>query len=170
MFNVSDTSLPEVKKIKYEFFEDFRGRYVEAYNSELYKQFGLEFKQDNIVVSCKNSLRGIHGDDKTWKLMTCLQGRIYLVVVDCRRESKTFGKWEGFTLTGTNGIQILVPARFGVAPFWLTDEAVFYYKQSTLYGEASQFTFRWNEPVFNIKWPMYEPILSTRDSGASLIC
>ena len=162
---VEKTSLKGVSKITFSFFEDFRGRYVEYYDKNKYHKLGIDidFVQDNIVVACKDNLRGIHGDDKTWKLMSCAQGRIYLVVVNCIKEDVNFGKWEGFTLTGENGIQILVPPKHGVGPFWLTDEAVFYYKQSTFYGEAKQFTYRFDDSRFNILWPIKDPILSKRD-------
>ena len=145
-------------------FEDFRGVYVETYNEKMYRQAGvrIKFVQDDISVSSKHVLRGIHGDDRTWKLVSCLYGRFYLVIVNCDRQSADFGKWETFTLSDTNRLQVLVPPKHGVAHLILSEKAIFHYKQSTYYDRASQFTYRWDDPTFNIYWPVKWPILSGR--------
>ena len=82
-------------------FEDFRGTYIETYNERLYREAGIdvEFVQDDISTSAKHVLRGIHGDQETWKLVSCLYGNFYLVVVDCDESSKDFAKWEAFSLS-----------------------------------------------------------------------
>ena len=146
-------------------FDDFRGTYIETYNEVLYCQAGIEVKfvQDDISISTKHVLRGIHGDDKTWKLVSCLYGEFYLVIVDCNRQSSDFGNWESFTLSDTNRIQVLVSPKYGVAHLILSEKAIFHYKQSTYYDRESQFTFRWDDPNFGIEWPIKDPIISKRD-------
>ena len=114
-------------------------------------------------VSKKHVLRGIHGDQKTWKLISCLGGEFLLVVVNNDENSPQFKKWESFTLTENNNIQILVPPKFGNGHLVLTDRAIFHYKQSTYYNPKGQFTIRWNDPEYNIWWPIRNPILSQRD-------
>jgi dTDP-4-dehydrorhamnose 3,5-epimerase len=148
-------------------FEDFRGTYVEIFNRELFRGAGidLDFIQDDISISSKGVLRGIHGDSKTWKLISCLSGKFYLVVVDARPDSKQFGKWTSFTLSSTNRTQVLVPPGFGNGHLVLSDEAIFHYKQTTEYDRSSQFTILWNDPQFGIWWPTSSPILSKRDAG-----
>lgn len=148
-------------------FEDFRGAYVEIYNRELFRKAGVEldFIQDDISVSGKGVLRGIHGDNKTWKLISCLAGRFYLVVVDARPESPQFGKCASFTLSETNRTQILVPPGFGNGHLILSERAIFHYKQTTDYDRSGQFTILWNDPQFEIWWPTTSPILSRRDMG-----
>jgi dTDP-4-dehydrorhamnose 3,5-epimerase len=162
---VEKTELDGVLLITLEQFRDFRGVYVETYNDALYKKNGIpiDFIQDDISVSSKNVLRGIHGDSETWKLISCLEGAFYFVVVNCDTDSKSFGKWQSFTLSLENGFQVLVPPKHGNAHLVLTDEAIFHYKQSTYYAPEKQFTYKWNDPRFGISWPINNPILSKRD-------
>jgi dTDP-4-dehydrorhamnose 3,5-epimerase len=154
----------DVKIIYPDIFHDFRGEYVETWNIELYEQFGVEFKQDDISVSVKNTLRGFHGDHTTHKLITCLYGSLYQVIVDMRPESETYLKWESFSLNDKNRVQILVPPKFGNAHLIISDTAIFHYKQSTLYqGQSKQFTVKWDDPKVGAYWPINNPILSERD-------
>jgi dTDP-4-dehydrorhamnose 3,5-epimerase len=148
-------------------FEDFRGSYVELYNKELFHKAGLtqDFIQDDISTSSKHVLRGIHGDQDTWKLVSCLEGSFYLLVVNQDESSPQFGKWESFTLSDRNRLQVLIPPKFGNGHVVLSDSAIFHYKQTTTYNRASQFTILWNDPKFDFWWPVKTPILSQRDSG-----
>ena len=148
-------------------FEDFRGTYVETYNENLYTEAGVDIKfvQDDISVSSKRVLRGIHGDDVTWKLVSCLYGEFYMVVVNWNKASPQFRQWESFTLSDQNRLQVLIPAGFGNGHVVLSEMAIFHYKQSTYYDRARQFTILWNDPELNIRWPVDNPILSKRDSG-----
>jgi dTDP-4-dehydrorhamnose 3,5-epimerase len=161
------TKLANVLLIKPYIFKDFRGSYVETYNEERYKKYGIKVKfvQDDISVSKKHVLRGIHGDPKTWKLISCVKGKIYVVIVNCVENSKDFGKWDSFDLSDENRHQILVPPKFGTSHLVLSDEAIFHYKQSTYYNPKvlRQFTYRFDDPRFNISWPISNPILSERD-------
>jgi len=148
-------------------FQDFRGTYVETYNEKLYNEAGIKVKfiQDDIATSSKHVLRGIHGDSETWKLVSCLYGEFYLVVVNYDDASAQFGKWESFVLSDQNRLQILIPPKFGNGHLVLSDKAIFHYKQSTYYNRAGQFTLLWNDPKLNIRWPISNPILSRRDEG-----
>jgi len=148
-------------------FEDFRGTYVELYNEDLYKRSGItvDFIQDDISVSSRHVLRGIHGDGETWKLVSCLQGKFYLVVVNWDKTSAQFGRWTSFTLSGNNRQQVLIPPRFGNGHVVLSEQAIFHYKQTTYYNRAGQFTLLWNDPKLNIWWPVKDPVLSRRDEG-----
>jgi len=148
-------------------FEDFRGSYIEIYNQRAYHQAGLKeaFIQDDISTSRKNVLRGVHGDATTWKLISCLYGAFYLVVVNNDPSSLEFKKWEAFTLSDQNRKQILIPPKFGNGHLVLTDIAIFHYKQTTEYDRSGQFTIIWNDPDYGLWWPVKQPILSIRDSG-----
>lgn len=148
-------------------FEDFRGQYVETYNRSVYFNSGIpiEFIQDDISVSNRNVLRGIHGDSKTWKLVSCLFGSFYLVVVNNDPKSPQYKKWTSFTLSETNRLQVLIPPKFGNGHVVMSERAIFHYKQTTDYDRAGQFTILWNDPNFGIWWPVSNPILSARDSG-----
>jgi len=165
---VETTSLTGVKLIHPSTnFEDFRGSYVEIYNRELFQNAGIneDFIQDDISTSTKNVLRGIHGDQETAKLVSCLQGSFYLIVVNQDKDSPEFGKWESFTLSDKNRLQVLIPPKFGNGHLVLSESAIFHYKQTTNYNRASQFTILWNDPEFNFWWPVKNPILSRRDEG-----
>lgn len=165
MIEVSETQLHGVLVIKPYVFEDHRGKYIETYNEALYKKNGIDVKfvQDDISVSTRNVLRGIHGDDETWKLISCLYGKFYLVVVNCNKESETFGRWQSFVLSDSNRLQVLVPPKYGNAHLVLSDMAIFHYKQSTYYEPSKQFTYKWNDTTLKIWWPIKNPILSQRD-------
>jgi len=162
---VRKTPLDGVLLLQPEVFEDHRGEYVELYNRELYQRHGIaiDFVQDDISVSSQHVLRGLHGDAATWKLISCLEGRLYFVVVNCDPESPTFGQWHSFLLSEKNRQQVLVPPMHGNGHLVLSERAIFHYKQSTYYNPATQFSYRWDDPTFKIWWPIQEPILSRRD-------
>lgn len=166
--HLDDTSLAHVKRLlPLTNFEDFRGSYVELYNKTLFNKAGIniEFIQDDISTSSRHVLRGIHGDASTWKLISCLYGKFYLVVVDQDPNSPTYKKWEGFTLSDTNRMQILVPPLHGNGHVVMSDIAIFHYKQNTEYDRSGQFTILWNDPEYEFWWPVNNPILSRRDDG-----
>jgi len=148
-------------------FTDFRGSYTELYNERLYNEAGItqRFIQDDVSVSTKHVLRGIHGDSSTWKLVSCLFGSFYLVVVNFDERSKDYKKWQGFSLSPENRQQILIPPKFGNGHVVTSEFAAFHYKQTTEYDRASQFTLMWNDPELDIVWPVKKPILSLRDGG-----
>jgi len=126
----------------------------------------LCFKHDKFSQSKKNVLRGIHGDKKSWKLVTCVFGEIYQVVVDCRKDSDTYGFYDSFTICEKNQIMVLIPPILGNAYYVKSDKAVYHYKlayKGTYYDANEQFSFKWNDPLFNIKWLTNNPILSDRD-------
>jgi dTDP-4-dehydrorhamnose 3,5-epimerase len=148
-------------------FEDFRGEYVETYNDEAYKRAGIthNFVQDDISVSTRNVLRGLHGDANTVKLVSCLVGKFYLVVVNNDPASAQYRQWTSFTLSETNRRQVLIPAKHGNGHVVLSDWAMFHYKQTTYYDRAGQFTLLWNDPALKLWWPIADPIVSRRDAG-----
>jgi len=166
----------EVKKTKLDgvllinpptIFEDFRGTYLELYNELLYAESGItvNFVQDDISVSSRHVLRGIHGDAETWKLISCLHGKFYLMVVNWDEASPQYRQWEAFTLSDQNRLQVLIPPKFGNGHVVLSEVAIFHYKQSSYYNRSGQFTILWNDPDLNLWWPVRNPILSRRDEG-----
>ena len=168
---VNQTNLPGVLLITPEVSRDHRGEYVETYNAKLYKENGItvDFVQDDMSVSKKDVLRGIHGDAETWKLISCAYGRIYCVIVDCDATSACFNTWQSFELSDETRQQVLAPPKHGVAHLVLSEKAIFHYKQSTYYNPAKQFTYKWNDPRFNISWPVQRPILSRRDETGGYV-
>ena len=167
-FNIEKTKLSQVLKITpATIFNDFRGTYLETYNKPLYTENGIaiNFIQDDISISKQNVLRGIHGDNKTWKLVSCLYGKFFLVVVNWDSNSSEYQQWISFEMDASNPYQILIPPKFGNGHLITSKEAIFHYKQSTLYDRESQFTIYWNDVKLNIPWPIKNPIISKRDNN-----
>lgn len=164
---IIDTLLDKVLVIQLEPFEDHRGKFMELYNWEAFHEMHVHtpFVQDDISLSHKNVLRGIHGDEVTWKLITCIYGAFYVVVVDPATK-----KWVNAVLSAGNNLQLLVPPKYGIGILALDEPSILHYKQSEYYhGMQAQFTIRWDDPEYNIPWPTGSgalgPILSERDGG-----
>lgn len=148
-------------------FEDFRGTNVEIFNKALYENGVLDkvkWKIDSVSTSRQHVLRGIHGDEKTYKLISCLYGSIYLLVVDNRPWSPQYKQWTSFTLSDKNHKQVLVPPGFGNGHLVMSETAVFHYKWSEYYNREAQFTIKWNDPEYEFWWPVRHPIVSERDA------
>lgn len=162
---VTKTRLDGVLLIKPDVFEDHRGDYVELYNEMEFHRKGITIKfiQDDISMSTRHVLRGIHGDSRTWKLVSCLFGKFYLVVVNGDETSDQFGTWQSFVLSDRNRHQVLIPPHHGNGHVIMSDRAIYHYKQNTYYDPSHQFTYLWNDPRLNIWWPVKNPILSQRD-------
>lgn len=162
---IEKTKLNGVLRLRIEGFEDHRGEYVELYNRQYYQAEGMDidFVEDDISIATRGVIKGIHGDPVTWKLISCLHGKFYLVVVNYDKDSSQFGKWESFVLSESNKQQILVPPKFGNGHLCLSEKSIFHYKQSQYYEPSRQFTIKWNDPEFKIWWPIKDPILSRRD-------
>lgn len=144
-----------IRLLKPVIFKDDRGEFIETWSEEALP--GIKWKRDNISVSRKGVLRGIHGDPITTKLVSCLVGFAYVVVVAPDR-----GETASFILTERNRYRLLIPPGHGLAYYALTD-VVYSYKQDSHHGQAGQFTWKWNDPELAINWPDTDPILSERD-------
>lgn len=147
-------------------FKDFRGEYTETYNQQEVLP-GINFVQDSAILSTKGVLRGYHGDDRTTKLITCLQGAFQIIVVCIDPlDIKHFMRDETFILDDKERLSLVVPPRYVNAHQCLTDTCLFFYKQDTFYkGQKYQYTIKWDYNGGNIDWPI-KPILSHRDRAA----
>ncbi|MEO8665241.1 MAG: dTDP-4-dehydrorhamnose 3,5-epimerase [Ignavibacteria bacterium] len=168
---VTNTDLDGVLLIKPGIFEDHRGMYVETYNIEDYNKNGIKIKfvRDDISTSTKNVLRGLHYDDKTWKLIQCMYGKIHFVVADMRKDSKQYLKWVSFLLTSENREQVLVPPGFANGHLVLSDSCIFHYKMSEYYDPENEMGVKWDDPKLNIFWPLKDPVLSLKDSSSKYL-
>lgn len=164
-------TLDEVTIIIPDTFHDNRGSLYTTYLKDKFEGLlpqNISFVHDKFAVSKKNVLRGIHGDFFSWKLISCVHGKIFQVVVDNRKESKTFLKHFGLFLDGSSPKSVLIPPGFGNAFQVLSHNAVYNYKlaYSGNYRDANeQFTLKWNDERISIDWPNKNPILSQRDSN-----
>ena len=170
--NVFDTNIQGVKLIQPERFVDFRGSYLELYDSKKFeKAMGLkiEFVQDDISISKRGVLRGLHGDFKTTKLVTVLKGAGYALIADNREDSPTYKAWQAFTLSDQNMSMLLLPAGVGNSILALDEDLLYYYKQNTHFSEGKQFTIKWNDPEWDFWWPIKNPMLSRRDEDGDYV-
>lgn len=163
---VEKTTLTGVYLIKPDAHEDARGNFYETFNEKAYRDAGLtaKFVQDDISKSVKGVLKGMHGDPGTYKLVQCAFGAVHAVILNCDETSSDFGKWESFLLSDENKHQLYIPPMYGNGYYVLSDVAVYTYKQSTYYGEYKQFTYKWNDPRFDIIWPAEASVISERDA------
>ena len=150
-------------------FTDLRGSISTTFSSDMQKNI-IKKKFDNyhdkIMIRKKNTLTGIHGDNKTWKVLTCLEGKILLILVNCNKKSQNFGKHFKFILKGNDYHSVIISPKIGNSYLCLEKKNLIYYKifHNGKYNDYDkQFTYKWNDPRFNITWPIKKPILSERD-------
>lgn len=162
-----DTSLPDIKIFEPKVFEDNRGFFMETWNASRYLAYGIpeNFVQDNLSLSAKGILRGLHYQQPKpqGKLVYVLQGEVFDVAVDIRKGSQTFGKWVGVTLSAANRRQLYIPEGFAHGFCVMSETALFAYKCTDFYSPANEKGICWNDPDINIEWPIIEPILSEKD-------
>jgi len=161
---VDETSLYGVRLIKTDRFEDYRGELGGVYDEQKYMEAGLDakFVYDMVSMSYKNVLRGMHGDNETTKLVQCLYGTVYSVVVNCDELSPDFGKWQSFIISDKNHHQLYIPPKYGNGYYVLSENSIYTYKMSKAHSDT-QFTYAWNDFRFKIRWPSDRPVLSKRD-------
>ena len=153
-----------VKVYKNTSFKDHRGYYWTSWKRSAIKK--IIFRHDKFSLSKKNVLRGLHGDKKTWKMISCIYGKVFFVVVDMRKKSTTYLKHKQWILNYKKPVLILIPPYFANAHLCLSRECIFHYKLSykgKYVDIKKQQSYRWNDPKLNIKWPIKRPILSKRD-------
>ena len=143
-------------------FKDSRGYFRELY---LQKHFKTKFPFDAMSFSKKNVLRGLHLQLKNSqvKLITVLSGKIYDVSVDCRKNSKTFGKYFSMYLSEKDNKSLLIPAGFAHGFYTLTDDVILHYKCSKYRHANSETGILWNDKDLGIKWPNKKLIISEKD-------
>ncbi|MBA2626858.1 MAG: dTDP-4-dehydrorhamnose 3,5-epimerase [Gemmatimonadales bacterium] len=171
--NVFSTEIPGVLRFEPPVHGDARGFFMETWHRARYRGAGIveEFVQDNVALSRRGVLRGLHFQQPNpqGKLVSALRGEVFDVAVDVRRGSATFGKWVGACLSETNRHQLYVPPGFAHGYLVTSDEALFAYKCTANYEPASERTVRWDDPVIGIDWPNRAPTLSARDAAAPLL-
>jgi dTDP-4-dehydrorhamnose 3,5-epimerase len=165
-----ETKLDGVVLLEPEVHGDARGFMVETYRSDAWAELGIdvEFVQHNHSRSSRGTLRGLHFQTEPGqaKLVRCPRGRIFDVAVDLRRDSPSFGQWEGHELDDETHRQLFVPAGFGHGFAVLSEEADVTYLLSSVYNPATEAGIAWNDPEVGVEWPVDEPLLSERDKVA----
>jgi dTDP-4-dehydrorhamnose 3,5-epimerase len=168
---VSETPLPGALVVQPKVFGDARGFFLETFHQAKFEAKGLptQFVQDNWSRSAKDTLRGLHFQHPKGqgKLVWCVRGAVYDVIVDIRRGSPAFGKWFGVELSEGNKKQLWVPPGFAHGFCVLSDEADFVYKCTELYAAEHEQALLWNDPAVGVEWPVSAPLLSAKDQKGS---
>ena len=167
------TKLPGVIIIEPDVYGDERGFFFESFRVNRYKEHGIDlpFVQDNVSRSTQGVLRGLHAqkDHLQGKLVQTVLGKVFDVAVDVRRDSPTFGQWEGVMLDDQNHRQFYVPPGFAHGFCALSDVAIFVYKCTDYYIQESEIAIKWDDPDIAINWPVKEPIVSPKDAVAPFL-
>ena len=154
-------------------FEDERGFFMEVYRADDFRNLGLptDFQQDNHSRSARNVVRGLHfqWEPPMGKLMRVTQGTAFLVAVDIRKGSPTFGRWFGLEISASNKKQIWAPAGFARGFCALSEFAELQYKCTGIYNSKCESGILWNDPAIGIEWPVTNPILSAKDAKAQTL-
>ena len=144
-------------------FTDYRG---DLWTTWKKGEIPLEFNHDKVSTSRKNVLRGIHGDFKSHKLITCLYGELFFILVDNRKNSKTYLQHQSMILDDRKRKLVLIPPGVGNGFLVLSKDSVFSYKwayDGSYPDVEDQFSIKWNDKRLNIDWPIANPILQQRD-------
>ena len=170
--NIIKTKLKDCLIIEPKIFEDDRGFFLETFQAERYSELAgidVPFVQDNYSRSTKDVLRGLHFQKKQpqGKLVRIVRGEVFDVVVDIRKNSETFGEWEGIILSEENKRQLWVPPGFAHGFLVLSAVADLEYKVTDYYNPHDEGCIVWNDPILNIDWPTTKPILISKDAKAS---
>ena len=165
-----DTELDGVVLLEPAVHGDERGFLVETFSAPAWRELGVEaeFVQDNHSRSHAGILRGLHFQTRPGqaKLVRCSRGRIWDVAVDLRRDSPTYGRWEGHELDDELHRQLFVPAGFAHGFCVLSEIADVHYKLSSLYDPATEGAIAWDDPDLAVAWPVADPQVSGRDRSA----
>jgi dTDP-4-dehydrorhamnose 3,5-epimerase len=169
------TGFKELFVIKPTVYSDNRGYFFESYNQDRYRNAGIDFTpvQDNESRSSRGVVRGLHYQLRPHdqaKLIRVIEGRIFDVALDLRKDSPTYGKWFGIELDSESKIQLFIPRGFAHGFSVLSELAIILYKTDNLYYHASERGIALDDPGLNIDWRLgdIKPVLSEKDSGNPL--
>ncbi len=172
---IIDTAISEVKIIEPTVFGDDRGFFFESFNQKQFQEAigkTVNFVQDNHSRSTSHVLRGLHYQIPPFaqgKLVRVIQGEVFDVAVDIRKNSPTFGQWVGVLLSSENKRQIWIPEGFAHGFVTLSESAEFLYKTTNYYAPSSERCIIWNDPTLSIDWKnITTPILSDKDKKGVL--
>lgn len=151
--------------------EDKRGRFVKCFEEQAYKKAGISFSlsESFISISQKNVIRGLHFQTKNpqAKLVSVIQGRIFDVILDLRRDSVTFGEWRGVELSAEKANALYIPRGFAHGFASLADNSIVLYQCDGIYDAETDTGIRFDDDDIAVKWPinLSQGIYSSRDLG-----
>ena len=168
-FTFTPCEISGLFEIRPKIFGDHRGYFFECYSQREFSANGIDavFVQDNQSLSGKGTLRGLHFQKihPQGKLVRVIEGEVFDVAVDIRKDSPSFGKWHGIILSGNEQNQFFIPPGFAHGFLTLSEKAIFAYKCTDFYYPEDESGIIWNDPVIGITWPFIgmDYILSDKD-------
>ena len=167
-FTFIETSIKDVYIIEPKKYGDNRGYFMETYKESDFKEAGLDYKfvQANESKSHKGVLRGLHFQTRKpqAKLVRVIDGEVFDVAVDLRKDSPTYGKYVGVFLTGDNNRMLLIPKGFAHGFLVMSDTCVFNYQVDDAYDPGYEGGIPFNDDTVNVEWPLRESLdLSNKD-------
>ena len=171
--NLKSTFIEDLYVIEPRVFNDDRGFFYEFFNQKAFEKLtklNIKFVQDNLAKSKKDVLRGFHFQKEPYaqaKLISVLNGAVLDVVVDLRKNSKTFGRYFSIVLSAENKKQLFIPRGFAHAYLSLEEDSLFYYKIDNYYHPQSEAGIRFDDPDINVDWQydLSQIILSEKDKN-----
>ncbi len=168
----TETGLPGAYLLELQKYGDDRGFFARAFCRREFARHGLnpEIAQANIGFSSRSgTLRGLHYQEPPHaeaKLVRCTAGAVYDVLLDLRPESPTFRQWKGFELSARNRLMLYVPEGFAHGYLTLAADTEVSYQVSAFYEPGAERGIRWNDPAFDIGWPLDTPrVISEKDQS-----
>ena len=164
-----ETDLEDVYIIQLEKLEDERGFFTRVWDKKIFKDRGLNTDLVQMSYSYskqKGTLRGMHFQETPFdeaKIVRCMKGKIFDVIIDLRKESQTYKKWISFELDDENRKMVYIPEGFAHGFQTLEDDTEVIYQMSQFYSPRHSVGFRWNDPLFEIKWPSEPKAISSKD-------
>lgn len=172
MMIFTETALKGAYIVEPEKYEDERGHFARVFCEKEFETYGfkLNMVQSNVAFSYKRgTIRGLHYQIDPFaevKLVRCITGSIFDVIIDLRPESLTYKQWFGIELNSENNQMLLVPANFAHGYQSLVDDTEVFYQVSQFYTPEAEKGVRWDDPTFNIQWPeKAHPIISEKDKS-----
>tara|TARA_B100001057_G_scaffold310408_1_gene310505 strand:- start:1161 stop:1685 length:525 start_codon:yes stop_codon:yes gene_type:complete len=164
---IEKTNFKDLIIIRSPFYKDRRGFFKEIYKRKILKK---ELIFDCLSYSKKNTIRGLHfqRNNAQAKFITVVQGKILDVVVDLRKDSKTFGKHFAIIMNYNSDFSLFIPEGFAHGFACLSKTCTLYYRCTNYRHQKSETTLRWNDPELNIKWKIKTPILSEKDKNGKM--
>lgn len=176
-FEFYETKLSGLWSIHPFYVEDHRGSFLKVFEKNSYLHHGIDMQifETFCTKSVKGTMRGLHFQRRhsQEKLVQVLHGAVYDVAVDLRRDSPTFGKWEGFFLTAENRQMLYIPKGFAHGFLALEEDTLFSYLCGDCYDPEYDGGICWNDPQLAVDWPLEQvgtPILSDKDAALPSLC
>lgn len=169
------TAIPGAYLVEIERLADERGFFARSWCHDEFARHGLNARLAQCNISYnkqRGTLRGLHYQGEPFaeaKLVRCTMGAIYDVILDLRRDSSTFGRWEAFELSAANRRMLYIPEGVAHGFQTLEDDSEVFYQMSADYHPECAMGARWDDPAFAIKWPVPDPVVSARDQAFPLV-